>query len=197
MTGTAEKIGLVAKYRATEAFKQALEIIAPDPERREKCEYDVAVALWGIMVAAKIDKFKSVRTPAQYRSLLQKLAKRLRADIELAAKAFPPEYQIRQGKDSWIGEELKRHLKVTEDAIDWISKRVRKGSPRVSEARIMAVDDAYLLLKRYGKRPTRYRDGDWHKLARVLFGNEQADLFEYLGQRLPHLIRFLSLVGRR
>ena len=167
-----------------------MKIIEPDRERRTECEYGIATALWGIDVAAKLDKPKSVRTPVEYRGDLRKLAERLRADIKLAARAFRPEYQLRVGNVSWIGEELKRHLKETQQATDWISKRVRKGSPRVSHARNAAVDAAYLLLKRAGKKPTRSREGDWIKLARVLFGNEDADLFDYLGRRLVHLIRF-------
>jgi hypothetical protein len=158
MSGTHEKTALVAKYRTTTRFKDALKIIAPGPERRTECEYEVATALWGIDVAAKLDKPGSVRTPAQYRRDLQKLAKRLQAGIELAAKAFPLDYQARLGSVSWIREDLKRHLKETEKAINWTGERVRKGSPRVSHARNAAVDDAYLLLKRAGKKPTRSRE---------------------------------------
>jgi hypothetical protein len=186
MASADTKAAAIEKYRTTAQFKDALKIIAPAPERQRECEDDVATALWGVETA----KTKVVRTPAQYKKDLQKLAKRLRADIELAAKAFPLEYQIRRGKDSWIGEELKRSLKETEHAINWTSERVGKGSPRPSRARIVAIDNAYSLLKRYGKRPTRYREGSWHKLARALLRDEQADLFDLLERRLVHLSHF-------
>ena len=137
--------------------KEALKIIEPSRERHRECEYQVAAALCGIRAAAKMDKLKSIPTAAQYKRDLQKLAKKLQGAIDLAAKAIPPEYelQLRRGKDSWIGEELKLHLKKTERAINWISERVRKGSPRVSNARIMAVDAAYILLRKYGRLPPR------------------------------------------
>jgi hypothetical protein len=85
-----------------------------------------------------------------------------------------------------IEEELKRHLIETEQAINWTSKRVRKGSPPQSYARIVAVDNAYLLLRRYGKKPTLYRYGRWNDLAKELLG-KQADLFDYLKPRLERL----------
>jgi hypothetical protein len=183
---------IVAKYRATPQFiKEAFKIIKPDPERERECEYQLVAVLSGIEAAATMDKFKSVPTPAQYKRDLQKLAQMFQDAIDLAGKAIPPEYelQLRRGKDSWIGEELKPHLKKTEQAINWVSERVRKGSPRVSNARIMAVDAAYILLRKYGRLPPRVggREGRWHRLARVLLGNEQADLFDYLKRSSPYL----------
>jgi hypothetical protein len=165
-----------------------LGVVKPGSSRQAECEYDVAAALWGIDVAAKIDEFKSVRTPGQHKEDLQNLPTTLQRAIKLAAKAFPPEYQIRRGKDSWIGEELERHLRETEQAIDWVSKRV-KGSPTRGQARTAAVGDAIILLKRYGRRPTLYRV---HKLAKMLLGNERADLRKYLR---PQLVA-LSQIGR-
>ena len=67
-----------------------MKIIKPDPERQRECEHQVAAVLWGVEVAAKIDKAKSVPTPAQYKRDLQKLAKTLQDAIDLAAKANLP-----------------------------------------------------------------------------------------------------------
>jgi hypothetical protein len=184
---------IVAKYRATPQFiKEVFKIIKPDPERERECEYELVAVLSGIEAAAQMDKFKSVPTPAQYKKNLLKLAKTLQDAIDLAGKAIPPKYelQLRRSKDSWIGEELKLHLKKTEQAINWISKGVRKGSPRLSYARIAAADAAYILLRKYGRSPTRVggREGRTHKLAKVLFGNEDADLFDYLKRSSPFLV---------
>jgi len=178
----------VAKWRATPECKNALKIIAPGPKRQRECEDDIARALRGVKCAAEIEW----RTAAQYKKDLQKLAKRLRTDIELAAKAFPLEYQIRRGKDSriWIEEELKRLLEETERAIKWTSQHVRKGSPRPSWERIVAVYNAYRLLRKYGKKPTRSREGIWHRLAKVLLRKEQADLFDLLKPREAYLRNF-------
>ena len=182
---------IVAKHRATPQFiKEALKIIKPDPTRERECESQLVAVLSGIEAAATIDKFKSVPTAAQYKKNLLKLAKTLQDAIELTGKAFPPEYQIPRGKDSWIREHLKRHLEETERVINSISKVVRKGSPRLSYARIAAADAAYILLRQYGRSPTRVggREGRWHKLAKVLFGNEDADLFDYLKRSSPYLV---------
>lgn len=195
MASTDDKAALVEKYRATAPFEDALGIIAPAPERRAECKRDLATALWGAEMAAKI---KSIRTPARHKELLKQLAKRLQADIKLAAKAMPLDYQIRRGKDAWIAEELKRHLKETEQAINWTSERVRKGSPRVSQARIAAVDSAYLLLRRYRKRPPGLtREGPWHKLATALLGKDETDapdLFKVLKWRLGVLTSVLTSI---
>jgi hypothetical protein len=48
MASANNKAAILAKYRTTERFEQALEIIEPDSSRREECGYDVATALWGI-----------------------------------------------------------------------------------------------------------------------------------------------------
>jgi hypothetical protein len=176
------------KYRATPQFKQALDVIDP-VERQAECEHQIATALFGIEIAAKIDRGEfSVRTLAQHKKLLKQLAGRLEADIKLASQAVPLEYQIWRGKDAWIGDHLKRHLEETEQAINWVSERVRKGSPRVSHARRAAVDSAYFLLGRYGKRPLGLsREGPWHKLAKALLGKDETDatdLFKVLKWRL-------------
>ena len=182
---------------ATWRFKEALKIIKPDPERQRECEHQVAAVLWGVEVAAKIDKAKSVPTPAQYKRDLQKLAKTLQDAIDLAAKAISPEYdcQLRRRKDSWIGEELKLDLKKTEQAINWTSERVRKGSPRVALVRIAAVDSAYFLLGRYGKKPPGLsKEGPWHSLAEALLGKD-SDLFPILRWRLGVLTSVLTPVA--
>jgi hypothetical protein len=182
----ANDIAILAKYRDTPEFTGMLEIISPTLKRREACEHDLATALWGVEWAAKI---KLVRTPVQYRKVLQeKLAPTLRKAIKLAPQAFPFEYLARQGNvGARLVEELKAHLKETEEAIDWINEHlrkaapgVRKGSPRINPARIVAIDAAYFLLTKYSsKRPTRSRAGDWHTLAIALFGVEDADLFDH------------------
>jgi hypothetical protein len=197
MAGADEKFDVVAKYRTTTKLKDALNIIAPDPKHREKCKYEIATALWGIEWAAKIDKGKLERTAAQYRRPLQNLAKTPQRAINLTAKAIPPEYLLEpDARQRWIEnpftEALKRHLKETEQIIIWNDKRVRKGSQRVKLARTAAVDSAFWLLRRYDKRPTRSREGDWHKLAGVLLGKEEADLFRDLKRRHGVLVRVLE-----
>jgi hypothetical protein len=90
MAGNDEKFDVVAKYRTTTKFKDALNIIEPDPKHREKCKYEIATALWGIEVATNIDKGKLVRTAALYRRPLQNLAKTLQRGLSiLLPRQFP------------------------------------------------------------------------------------------------------------
>ena len=58
---------------------------------------------------------------------------------------------------------------------------MRPGSSRVSLAKFNAVHFAYHLLANFGKGPPGLsREGPWHRLAGILFGDVNADLFEYL-----------------
>ena len=72
---------VVAKYRATWQFKQALKIISPVPQHRADCETDIVGALvW-------VETFRGVysrRSPAELRKLLQKLTKTLHGAVNLA-----------------------------------------------------------------------------------------------------------------
>jgi hypothetical protein len=193
MAGPNEKFDVVAKYRATPKFKDALNIIAPDSKHREKCKYEIATALWGIEIAAKIDKGILVQTAAQYKIPLRNLATTLQRAINLTAKAIPPDYKMDPDNGQrWIGdpfgEALKRQLKETEQVIIWNNKRAKKGSQRVKHARTAAVDSAFLLLRKYGGKLTRER---WRKLAGILLGKEEADLFKDLKRR-DGFVRFLE-----
>jgi hypothetical protein len=192
MAGTDEKAAVVAKYRATPRFKQALQIIAPDSSRQAECESDLVGALRLIEAGAKIDK--SGLTPAKRGKLFQELTKTLQRAIDLATRARYEEYTPRRTPwDSRI-DDLKCFLQETKLAADYVSKfEVSKGAPRRSNTRIAAVWQAHILLEKYGKRPPGFsREGPWLKLARVLLGNQQADLFDYMQTR--HKLN-QSLVG--
>jgi hypothetical protein len=173
-----------ARFRVTWQFKQAWKILEPDPQRRAKCEGELVFALVGVENAREMDK-KSGSTPGEQRKLLQKLAKTLRVAIDLSVQMKRGPISWRPSARSWDSrvEFLKRYRKEIEEEVDCLDKHeVKKGAPRQSIARMVAVSQAYQLLEKYGDRPTRYRDGPWHELARVLFGNEQADLFDYIEQ---------------
>lgn len=85
--------------------------------------------------------------------------------IKLAVRARPWDLRV---------EELKNYLKEIKRADR------RKGTRKFSNARLYAVHQAYLLLAKYSKQPMLYRNGPWHDLAKVLYGNEQADLFDHI-----------------
>jgi hypothetical protein len=175
---------VVAKYRATWQFKAAVKIISPAPQRRADCERDIVEALMSIEVWRDINLR---RTPAEKRKLLQKLAKTLRVAIDLADQLGP--WDIWDLPISFLDippiEDLKSHLKQIEAASDYITKNlVRKGAPRYNDARAAA--KAHLLLTKYSRRPGRSREGPWHELARALFRDRNADLFDYMN-KLPTL----------
>jgi hypothetical protein len=196
---------VVAKYRATWQFKAALEIISPASQHRASCERDIIEALMSIEAWRKIS---STRSPTEQRKLLLKLAKTLRAGISLAHQIGPWDLwdwdPRRYGEllgeglledlpsqtgdqESWdVVGDLERYHKEIEAAADWIAKNaVTKGAPRYNNVRAAAVAKAQLLLREYSKEPGRSREGPWHELARVLFGNTDADLFDYIEQFPP------------
>jgi hypothetical protein len=150
---------------ATERFERALKIIAP-AAREADCERDLARSFRRVNNAAKIDK--TMVTPSKRRKLRRQLAETLRKAINLAVQAAAP------AADPGV-ENLKSYLKEIERADDG-----RKGVRKFSNARLYSVHEAYLLLAKYSKQPTRYRNGPWHDLARVLHGNERADLFDHM-----------------
>jgi hypothetical protein len=179
MSGTDNKAAIVDKYRATWQFKDALKKIAPDPERRKQCEYDLAEALRLIDSETRFNK--SRLTPAKHKKLLQNLATTLRRAVKLAARERQELGTPRRTPwDSRI-DDLKRWLKETEKEADNVSKyEIGKGAPRRDTARTAAVLQACNLLEKYGSPPTLYHDGPWHDLAKILLGNDRADLFDYM-----------------
>jgi hypothetical protein len=170
-----KEVAIVARFRVTWQFKQAWKILKPDPQREVQCEREVVFALAGVEVAREMDK--SGPPLAEQRKLRQKLAKTLRVAVDLAVQMSPGMRCVTRSRVEF----LRKFGKEIEEEGDYFDKHVvKKGAPPERAARMVAVSQAYLLLKEYGGRPTRYREGPWHALARVLFGNEQADLFDYI-----------------
>ena len=158
MSGADEKAALVAK---------SLKIIKPAPDRQIECERDLAEALGAVEDAAKIDK--AMVTPSKRRKLRRDLVKTLEKAIDLAVQAAAPSEDPRV-------KDLESYLKE----IQRTDGLMKKGARKFSNKRLYAIAEAHFLLKKYGKRPRRYREGAWHELARMLFGNDQADLFDQM-----------------
>jgi hypothetical protein len=84
-------------------------------------------------------------------------------------------YYVRQ---SWM-DELKSLRQWFEETADKIKSR--HGSRRLRKSKQIAAIYAYALLVKFGTRPPGLtRNGTWHRLATILYGSEQADLFDYL-----------------
>jgi hypothetical protein len=175
---------VVAKYRATWQFKAALEIISPASQFRASCEIDIIEALKTVEVWRKIN---SRRTPAEQKTLLQRLAKALRAAIKIADQLGPWDLWDLPIQHSNVvlprAEDLKSYLKEIEAAAGYIIKNtMTKGAPRYNDVRAAAAGVAHTLLRGYSKEPGLSREGPWHELARVFFGDMEADLFDYMNE---------------
>lgn len=152
---------IVAKYRATPQFKRAWKIISPRPEYSAECEREIVYAILSVLVTRSTTEPR----PAEEKKKLGKGAKKLRAAIPFVLSPS-------------LAEDLKREAKFMEEWADSIA--VGKGKPRRQFAKSFGVAWAYDLLTRFGsKPPSRYRDGAWHELSKVLFG-EAKDVFDYM-----------------
>src|SRR5262249_45687546 len=131
--------------------------------------------------------------PGENWRVLQRLAQTLRKATILAAQATVESYRP---WDARIND-LKHCLREVEEAADHVRKyEVMKGAPRISAARFAAVWEARILLEKYGRPPTLYREGPWHNLARVLlFGKPEGDLFDYM--KMQHQLAERQIVGWR
>jgi hypothetical protein len=167
MAGTDEEAAIVAKYRATEQFRNAWEIISPNiPEHRSKCENEIVYAI----LVVRFAKFGARRGNVNKKHFLNR-AKKLRAAE--AAVYFSVS----------LIDDLKREREALERMASSFS--AGKGKPQRSKPKQIAVGHARELLRFGNKRPSLYRDGSWHELAKILFNEDGVDLFEYLERYSP------------
>jgi hypothetical protein len=169
-----EEAEIVARHRVTDQFKRAWEIIAPDLERQGECERRIVYAILLIRREVLAAKRSTRRTTAELKKDLKKRIKKLQA-AEAAVE------------DERLADRLTDERERMEKELAMLNNTVaQKGKPRRSETKEAAVHQAHELLRRFGsKQPSLYRDGAWHNLAKVLFGNEDADLFDYLERHSP------------
>ena len=106
---------------------------------------------------------------------------RPRRSINLATQARYEQYPARRTPwDSRI-DELTRFLQETNRAAEYVNRfELGKGAPRHSSPSAAAVWQAYILLEGYSKPPGLTQGGKWQELARILLGNENADLIGYM-----------------
>jgi hypothetical protein len=158
---------VVAKYGATEQFKLAWKIISPIPEHYSECEYEIVYAI----LVVRFAKMGTPGRPAEEKKDFLTRAKKLRAAE--AAVYF----------SASLIDDLKREREALERMAS--SYHVGKGKPSRSKPKQMAVGHARELLKFGNKQPSLYRDGSWHELAKILFNEDDVDLFDYLERYDP------------
>jgi hypothetical protein len=147
-----------------EQCRKALEKIGPAPEQRKECEKEIVMGLKFVEFAKRFERVPNSRVATKER--FRKLAKKLRQAGETVNK---------------LSNNPTAQAMSTADAYEWVADRipVSKGGPRRNEPKKIAVYWAYRLLKRFrDHRPGMTRDGDWHELAEILYGN--AVHFDYL-----------------
>lgn len=150
------------RLRASGPFAEAMKVIDPAPERAAECELRLLYAMGGITCAERID---GLPTPAKMRKILTEKVKLLRKieDDDIYGGAFRDQARC----------ERKRIEEFTK-------RKVPPGSRPKNYAKFNAVRFAHDLLADFGKRaPGLTREGDWDKLAVILWGKD-ADLFDYM-----------------
>jgi hypothetical protein len=151
------------RLRASRHFKKAMKLIGPMPERAAECERRLLYAIGAVTRAERID---NLPTPAKMRDVLTKRVETLRK-IE---------------KDAVHGRTFRDRARLERERLEEMTRRkVPLGSRRPSGAKFNAVRFAHDLLADFAKRPPGLtRDGDWHELALILFGDRKADVFDYM-----------------
>lgn len=159
-------------------IRAALKLPAPSRHDRAKCQKDVENAL-DIMA----DVSSTIEIITTQRSMAASKVKATPAYHRALLKLRTVHRAVFGAKDAAI-----------ENAIAAIDGR---AAPLLQLARLntigieqtVAAKLAYGLLKQWGnKKITTTRGGPWHRLAAILYGDEDADLFQYLRA----LVRYFS-----
>jgi hypothetical protein len=149
-----------------EQIRKALEVLAPRPEELAECRCRVEQAL-DIMESTirAASTIKSERAAAQetgrgYYGALERLLAASRAHAH-------------------AGGALGISITSIERALEWRSKFSR-ALPSGAIIQRQAAALAYSLLRQSNRPIVTTRNGAWHRLASILYGDRKADLFDYL-----------------
>jgi hypothetical protein len=158
-------------------IRQALVLLAPPPAEREECKHEIRLALDMVKnnaaVARSFRAFGSKQKGGleRYCAALRRLASALRTLDPTIRPWFSfadPNYDAGQ----MIEEEIK---KVTE-----FLNRPSVAPSRNACWNKAAVAAAYTLLTWRQQKTAITRGGKWEKLAKILAGNQNVDLFDHL-----------------
>jgi hypothetical protein len=154
------------KFDPTRQRIEALKLIQPAADKRKECESEVQRAVY--LVRAGIELQKRTPSPANYSRRFRKFVKSLKK-VEDAGRNLV--------SDTFM-EQVRRYREEYEVLIE--RSIPRKGSRRLSTARMEAADISYSLLLNFSRsRPSLTAGGLWHRLAAVLFGDANVDLFNF------------------
>jgi hypothetical protein len=167
----------VAKYTRPEQRERALEIletIAPAGEELEERKANIVWASGAVTHALRTTK--SLPSPSKQREWAARRKRLLLGAITAARRAWPGNPCVNEFR-----------------AIDECSRTCPpKHARQYQHHKMYAVVIAKVLIERCGQEPARSRVGNWHVLAQVLYGDDEADLFDYIEELEMDLDKFLE-----
>jgi hypothetical protein len=168
-----ELAAALAPLGHTPRGKNALELIRPRPAQRTQCEHAVERAIQHIEADKALEKFSTPTLSADLKKRCRSVAKKLRA-VEVS--------NLVSGS---FREQARRERETLEILANRL--RARPGGHRKKAAKQVAVHVAHRLLTNFGSHPPKHtRGGAWEELAAILYGERDADLFDYLTAHRDH-----------
>jgi hypothetical protein len=168
----AQEQGKKALETIQQQHKGALDIIKPGSQQHALCEIRVMVVIDEIREKKALEKRyhrQLLQAPKKKRALV----KAYRAIEEVAADTAAVETGLGN-------ERLLLQIKEERRFLERFFEKVTRGGIKKSIAKKIATINAWLLLAFCGgRRPTLTKDGDWHQLAAILYGYENAHSFDF------------------
>jgi hypothetical protein len=153
-----------------ERIRKAVDIISPADGQRAACIRKIRIAI------EFVDRLRGQRgqTPGQRRDELVMLCKVMHNMEKASDRLF-----LNGWPEGWPSPAQIRDQRKYIEGLIKETKVPRNGGKQPEIAREWAVRDARDLLSEFSdKKPRLTRDGAWHKLANILYGKLDADLFE-------------------
>jgi hypothetical protein len=163
-----------------EQIRKALELLAPPPDCRRECEYDITLCLSIVTQRADVARSFRMARSKEGKARIRRYYAALR-EVLAAYRALDPairpwfslaETAYVAGKPTVIDREIAR----AEAFLSRPSPRPRREASRNKAA----VAAAYDLLRWWGRKAAVTRGGEWAELAKILAGNRTVDLFDHL-----------------
>jgi hypothetical protein len=151
-------------------IREALDLLAPAPDRRDECRRDVEHAL-DVMAST----MRAVEVIKAERAAFRKTGRAYHRAFErllAASKAH-----ARAG--GALAIKIARLEETIKFSTQWEAK-VSRAMPKGAIAERQATALAYNLLRQWDRPTPTTSDGVWHNLAAILLGDPDANLFRHL-----------------
>ena len=181
------------KMRKDQQVRAACKLLAPSSDQREKCKNEIAAALNRIEFSTKLGIFN-----------LGLSSKEIRAVEKLIV-------ELRRAKTAYIS--LSKHDHIPDVKIDfdglierykkWLAQQSVAPRHRTSIKQQKSVWEARVLMWQWGHPARTTRNGKWCRLAAILYGDEEIDMFNHVRRAQAHLRktnqtfrRFIAALGK-